>query len=256
MTAYHGGKYKTGEHIAEFIVDYVEKIQKKTGLKIKGYCEPFCGMLGVYRHIPALFEERGYDDLEYLAGDANESVILMWKAVQKGWKPPKTCSERTYNKLRYDPNPSAEKGYCCHQFSFGGIFCGGYACKYGRSTDATITSNRVIDIADELYDVKFYSGPYDMFSNLKGYIIYCDPPYADTRCHYKKSNGISLNQFDSVNFWKWAEQMSQFNIVFVSEYKAPKTFKNILSQKHTGGYKIKQENRTYTGNEKLFLSKI
>ena len=32
-------------------------------------CEPFCGMLGVYQHIPSLFDEEGLANLKYLAGD-------------------------------------------------------------------------------------------------------------------------------------------------------------------------------------------
>jgi hypothetical protein len=73
MTAYHGGKQRIGKQLAEVIVD--ESIE----------------MLGVYRHIPELFEEEGFEDLQYLAGDANESVVLMWRAAQKGWRPPAQC---------------------------------------------------------------------------------------------------------------------------------------------------------------------
>jgi hypothetical protein len=77
-------------------------------------------MLGVYKHIPELFEEEGYDDLKYLAGDGNGSVIKMWKAAQKGWKPPNTCSEKKFFDLKYSNADSAEKGYIGHQYSFGG----------------------------------------------------------------------------------------------------------------------------------------
>lgn len=252
MTAYHGGKNRTGENIANCITEQVLKIQKKTGIKIKGYCEPFCGMLGVYRHIPTLFEDNGINDIEYVAGDTNESVILMWKAAQKGWKPPKTCSERTYNRLKNNPNPSAEKGFCCHQFSFGGEYCGSYACNYGKSKDATTASNRVIDIADELYDVKFYQGQYDMFSNLKGFVLYCDPPYSNSKSLYKTEEKTAL-QFDTNKFWKWVEEMAKHNIVFVSEYKAPKGFKCILKQKHLGQQVYNNKKYTFDRNEKLFI---
>lgn len=253
MTAYHGGKYRTGENIAKVITDYTLNIQTKTGIKIKGYCEPFCGMLGVYRHIPALFEEKGYHDLEYLAGDTNESVIMMWKEAQKGWKPPKTCSERTYNKLKNDSSPSAIKGFCCHQFSFGGEYCGSYACNYGKSKDASTAANRVIEIADELYDVEFHAGQYQMFSKLKGFVIYCDPPYSNAKSLYKTEDRSAM-QFDSKIFWKWAKDMSKDNIVFVSEYQAPNGFRCVLEQKHHGQQVYKNKKYTFDRNEKLFLT--
>ncbi len=76
MTAYHGGKQRLGKKLAEIIVDTSLDIVEDENWEIKGYCEPFCGMLGVYRHIPDFFEEECYD-LKYLAGDANGSVIKM-----------------------------------------------------------------------------------------------------------------------------------------------------------------------------------
>lgn len=42
-----------------------------------GYLEPFCGILGVYQHIPRLFQD--HPSLKYRAGDINESVIKIWK---------------------------------------------------------------------------------------------------------------------------------------------------------------------------------
>ena len=52
MTSYHGGKQKIGKKIANIIYEESILIEEETGFKIKGYCEPFCGMLGVYQHIP------------------------------------------------------------------------------------------------------------------------------------------------------------------------------------------------------------
>jgi hypothetical protein len=104
MTSYHGGKQRLGKQLAEIIVDTSLDIAEEEDFDIVGYCEPFCGMLGVYRHIPEFFEEESYDNLTYLAGDGNGSVIKMWKAAQNGWKPPTICSEKTYNKLKNSPD--------------------------------------------------------------------------------------------------------------------------------------------------------
>ena len=52
MTLYAGGKKRIGEEIANVIYD----ISNESNFKIKGYCEPFCGMMGVYQHIPELWK--------------------------------------------------------------------------------------------------------------------------------------------------------------------------------------------------------
>ena len=85
MASYHGGKKRIGKELANIIVD--ETIIEDEGWDLKGYCEPFCGMLGVYQHIPELFEDEGLK-LKYKAGDTNKSVIMMLNEAKKGWKPP------------------------------------------------------------------------------------------------------------------------------------------------------------------------
>jgi DNA adenine methylase len=243
MTAYHGGKQRLGKQLAEIIVDTSLDIAEEEEFDIVGYCEPFCGMLGVYRHIPELFEEEGYDDLTYLAGDTNGSVIKMWQAAQKGWKPPTTCSEKKYNDLRTAPD-SALKGFIGHQCSFGGQYFNGYSKKYDSSKSPKKASERVIDISSKLIDVKFYNDDYHHFSNLKNFVIYCDPPYDNTISRYDKA-------FESSKFFEWCKKMSKHNIVYISEYKAPMGFKCI--------YKSKKVNKSCDGYtkcsnyEKLFL---
>ena len=49
MTSYHGGKQRIGKVLAEIIYKTSIALEDKD-LKIRGYCEPFCGMLGMYRH--------------------------------------------------------------------------------------------------------------------------------------------------------------------------------------------------------------
>ena len=86
MCSCHGGKKRIGKELASRIVDETMDIVGEDEFEIKGYCEPFCGMLGVYQYIPELFEEEGLK-LKYKAGDTNKSVIMMWNEAQKGWEP-------------------------------------------------------------------------------------------------------------------------------------------------------------------------
>lgn len=242
MTAYHGGKQRIGKEIAQVIYETSLYIEDDEDFEIQGYCEPFCGMLGVYQHIPSLFKDHK-PKLKYKAGDINKSVILMWKAAQRGWKPPNKCTEERYENLRYDGKDSAEKGFIGHQCSFGGVYFSSFASNYGKNIDQKNASDKVQRIAKEVKHTKFSYGDYKQFSNLKGYVIYCDPPYSKTVRRYKET-------FDNNNFWQWCETMAENNIVFVSEYKAPKGVKKIWSKYiRSGGYKGKSN----SGSENLFV---
>lgn len=230
MTSYHGGKQRIGRKIAEHI-HFISIILEERGYKqIKGYCEPFCGMLGVYRHIPMLFSDHK-PNLSYKAGDMNESVIMMWQSAQKGWKPPTTCTEKEYNRLKNSKN-SALRCYIGHQYSFGGQYFNGYAPKYGKTKDSSRASNTIQKISLELSNAEFTIGNYTQFSKLTGFIIYCDPPYEDTVCRYYKTKPYETVGFNSEQFWAWCRNMGKNNIIFISSYKAPKDFKLIMSSTH------------------------
>ena len=227
MTAYHGGKQRIGKQLAEIIVDESIDIAEEEGFEIKGYCEPFCGMLGVYRHIPELFEEEGFDDLNYLAGDFNTSVIKMWKSAQKGWKPPYKASKEEYENLKKTYRSSARRGFVGHACSYGGIYLSSYQASKCKSLPHA--SQTVKRIAEDLHDVKFTAGDYTFFSNLKGYVIYCDPPYTNDKGKNNSyyDEGKKLLRFNHLKFWEWCDRVSEHNLVFVTEFKAPKGTKLI-----------------------------
>jgi hypothetical protein len=188
-------------------------------------------MLGVYQYAPALFENQGLTNLTYKAGDTNGSVVKMWKAAQNGWKPPTTCSQNEYERLHKKTKSDASKGFIGHQFSFGGKYFQGYSGRM-KGTEA---SKRVSNISKELYDVKFTPGSYEQFSRLKGYVIYCDPPYARYNKYYDEERHEL--KFDTRKFLDWCKRMNEHNIVFVSEYRVPsKDFTQIYRQKHSSNH--------------------
>lgn len=202
MTAYHGGKQKIGKNIAKII----SEISKDSEIKIEGYCEPFCGMLGVYQHIPLYFK-----NINYLAGDRNKDVIEMWKKVIEGnWIPPKeTLTKHQYLELKYTNDRHHLRGFYGSLQSFRGIFFGSYFPHDKKKIENA--SENIQKISKELKDVKFYHGDYKQFSDLKNNVIYCDPPYSNTQQHYNGS-------FDSDEFLEWCKFMSQNNVIIVSEY--------------------------------------
>ena len=180
-------------------------------------------MLGVYQHIPELFEN---NKLKYKAGDQNKSVILMWKKAQKGWSPStKITTETQFMKMRGVGKPSARKGFVGHFYGYSGQYFQPFKNRSVSTLKNTIT--KIDTIAKKLKKVLFSSGSYTLYSNLSDYVIYCDPPY-QVQSHYYDENRKMLS-FDNDEFWEWCRVMSKKNIVFVSEYKAPQDFEKIYS---------------------------
>ena len=85
---------------------------------------------------------------------------------------------------------------------------------------------------------------------IKGYVIYCDIPY-------KGTTKYSVNSFPYDDFYKWAYEMAENNIVLISEYSMPETFKCIW-EKET---KVNFDSNRRSGDksnkrvEKLFVCK-
>jgi site-specific DNA-adenine methylase len=224
MTSYHGGKQKIGADIAQMIYEVSSQVEEQSGIKFKGYVEPFCGMLGVYQHIPDLFNDHT-PRLKYRAGDINESVIKMWKALQEGWKPPTKCSEKRFYQLKGNGKSSAEKGFIGHACGYRST----YFSTFFDRVDLKKVSVNILKVTQKIKKIKFNTGSYDEYSQLSGYIIYCDPPY------FKGSKYLDeygkIRKFDYESFYAWVEKMAQRNLVFISEraklpYKLIGSFNN------------------------------
>jgi site-specific DNA-adenine methylase len=225
--AFHGGKQRTGEEIADVVHEISVNIEEDEGFQIKGYCEPFCGMLGVYKHIPELFEGHK-PKLRYKAGDANASLIAMWQAAKKGWKPPiRKIKIGEFERLAGNGKVSREKGYIGHLYGYRGKYFQPFEHRTTKAMRIR-SSEGVHTIGEDLRTVSFTSGFYTQFSRLRGYVIYCDPPYAVQSYYYDEYG--TRRVFDRDAFWEWCRRMSENNIVFVSEYSMPKDFEEVWSK--------------------------
>lgn len=240
-TAFHGGKQKQGKKIAQAIYNVIYE----HGFDPKGYAEPFTGMCGVYHHIPSLLG----NDIEYKAGDISESVIAMWNKAQKGWSPPSHCSEEEYNKLKAEGKTSALRGFIGHACAFGGQYFGTFNKSRENTAHLASQSKNVKEIAAELKNTTFTHGSYEQFSDLEGYVIYCDPPYTNTENRYydEKRN---RRGFDYAKFLKWCDMMSQKNYVFMTEYTPPPNFEVVWASRSGPN---KHRGRSSKGSECLFL---
>lgn len=221
---YHGGKARIGQYIAQAIVEETIKV----GFIPIGYCEPFCGMLGVYRHIPDLFELHQLKLNNYVASDLSESLILMWIAAQKGWKPPtKLITREKFYKLKKSRASSALKGYLGHFYAFMGKY---FVTFDNRKTqnEANRQSVKITNLGLKLKRVNFTAGDYKTQSDLKQFVIYLDEPYQEQSRYYQEG-GQRQPSFDHEEFWQWCRTMSRENLLFISAYSAPDDFVEVFA---------------------------
>lgn len=88
---YLGGKHRLAKAISEVILSDTDNRE--------GYIEPLVGAGSVLLRMAPHFQD-------VCAGDAHRDLIMMYKALQRGWKPPTEVSEELYQSLRLD-YPSA-----------------------------------------------------------------------------------------------------------------------------------------------------
>lgn len=223
-TRYHGGKQRIGKEIALVMHEYTKN------KNYIGYIEPFCGMLGVYQYVLQKFKNK---KMKFYANDVHRGVVLMWRKARDNsdWIPPNYITEDEYLEWKKDKKDSADRTFIGFQYAYGGQWFGTYSirCEKKKSNDQGTAGKRVMAIGKLLKknNVKIHNRDYRQLRNLKGFIIYCDPPYDRSQCHFSKG------KFNSDEFWNWAREMSKNNIVFVSNYSAPDDFKCIWTKTTT-----------------------
>lgn len=229
---YLGSKNKISKEIAPII----QKCINDNGVDF--YLEPFIGGANMIDKIKCKHR---------IGCDIHKELIALLEYASAGNQLPQTITEQEYirvkdNKERFYPWRVGLVGFCA---TFGAKYFGGYA----RGNDTRDRTNEAIRNLSKqipnLKNVTFLNKSYlDLKrENIKNFVIYCDPPYANTT-EYKHGD------FDSNKFWDWVRDISKDNFVFISEYNAPDDFECIWSKEVTTSLKVKEhENRT----EKLFI---
>ena len=224
---YLGGKSKTRKQISAFL----ESVRKPN----QTYFEPFCGGCHITQEVTA----------KRIAGDGNDALITMYKALQQGWIPPQSVTEELYAKYKSNPDANdpatAFIGIGC---SFGGKWFGGYARQKGYDF-AVGGTNAIMRQLPKIRDVEFLYGTYCEHSP-QNMLVYCDPPYQGTT-QYGAFSG-----FDTNLFWQTMREWSKNNTVVVSEYKAPKDFSCVL-EIPTKTIIRDAENKPLQSVERLFM---
>lgn len=202
---YLGGKWRLRREIAALID---AEVQRNGGL----VWEPFCGSLAVTCSVKAR---------PLVAADACLPLITLYRAIQDGWKPPDTLTEKEYEQVRAVRDPldplTAFAGFGC---SFGGKWFGGYARGAHGRNYAAAAARSLKKKFETLGGVAFHHRAYDAIDPPFGAVVYCDPPYAGTVGYTAVDGG----RFDHRAFWDTVRRWNRFATVLVSAFVAPGDF--------------------------------
>lgn len=242
---YQGSKNKIAKYIVPIIQKYIDDNNITT------YIEPFCGGLNIIDKIKCK---------NRIASDYNEDLIALLKYIQQDNNlsiAPEECSFEHYSDVRENKKQGTNKyskeytaliGYCA---SYGGrYFDGGYGrdSKGGRS----IYTERLKNLKEQaplLNNIHLFCRDYKDYLNfdIKNAPFYLDPPYKDTK-QYSKQN------IDYDEFYDFCKELSENNIVIISEYNMSDDFECIWQKERI----ILQKSDRVTGDkaiEKLFIYK-
>lgn len=230
---YMGSKSKIADYIVPIIQSHIAISGSRT------YIEPFCGGCNVIDKIKAN---------NRIAADKNEYLIALFRHLQSGGKLPDAVSKEEYNKVRAAPGafPEWYVGAIGFLASFGGrFFDGGYA---GTANSRNYCQEAKENILKQIHQggisgIDFMAKDYQEF-NPKGCVVYCDPPYENTK-GYKSAKGFRQSEF-----WQLMREWSRNNVVLISEQKAPEDFVAVWEKEVDYTIKAKENCRAI---EKLFV---
>lgn len=224
---YLGGKQRLGKHLSPVLHELFEKYNETHKKKLTTYLDPFCGSLGVLKHMTDL-------PVPILASDYHPDLISMWQGVQdNSLQFPESVSEEEYLEAKQLPSPNPLKGFIGFGMAFGGRFFASFSQKYlnGKKEDFCKEMRNSLNRTRPLIqNVKFECKDYRKLKP-KNCFIYCDPPYAYSKYPIKYRRDVrDYDEFNNEEFWDIMRQWSKNNLVIISEVKAPADFEEIWSQ--------------------------
>lgn len=240
---YMGSKSRIKKRILPIIQNYIDKNN------VSVYVEPFVGGANVID---------GIDCKKRIGCDYNKYLIALLKRVRDDLPLLDEVPRELYNEVRANKDSGKYEDWFVGNVGFlasynGRWFDGGYA-KSGY--EKTKNGERLRDYYQEskrnilkqsklLKDIDFHHMDY-MDLNISDAVIYCDPPYEDTK---KYANSQSFNH---KQFWDTVRKWSETNVVIVSEENAPDDFECIWQQEVSRSIKATDKTKSV---EKLFTHK-
>ena len=213
MCTYTGGKARIGKKIFDAIVAYELELNGNNNCP---YMEPFVGMGGV------LFHFAKNQSREIIACDYQKCIISFWQEIQAGWLPC-AISKEQYDIIKKSDKHDAEYAFAAYGCSFMGAIWKMYYPDFMERAIKRIHKKNYKTIMERVFFLDHRSY---IEHNPKGMLIYCDPPYSNSKFDIRVSN---LYDFDYSVFWETMRKWSTKNIVIISERSAPDDFKSIYS---------------------------
>lgn len=245
---YFGSKSRICKYIVPIIQSAIDDSYTQM------YIEPFCGGLNVIDKISCKTK---------IASDINEYLISLFGYVKWGGQLPDTVDKATYDEARR----MWYSGSVPQDYPHWKIGCFGWLCSFsgrgfdgGRSYQGTekkadgtiITRNYYQERRRNLYkqfqqplcrDVLLTAKDYREYSGIRNAVIYCDPPYKNTKQFANSRN------FDYDVFWNTMREWSRSNLVLISELEAPNDFDCIWQHEVSRSIKAKNKSKVV---ERLF----
>lgn len=237
---YLGSKNRIAKELKPVIESYINA-------NTTHYIEPFVGGANMIDKI---------DFGRKVGSDINPYLIALLQYAQDLTNDlPVTISEDEYNavkanKVAYDDWYVGLVGFCA---TFGTKFFAGYArgFKNDKVTPRDVPSEAIRNIQRQraqLRGIIFNCSDYTAYSDVRGAVIYCDPPYRGTTKY--KTGG-----FDYEAFYDWCVKMAEHNTVLISEYVMPSDrFECVWEKEHSVNLSANR-NAKSTRIERLFIVK-
>ena len=241
---YMGSKSRIAKYIVPIIQKYIDENNIDT------YYEPFVGGANIIDKIQCKNK---------IGNDKNKYLIALLKHVQDNKPLYDSVTKELYDKARIAFNSGNTSNF--EDWQIGNIgfiasyngrwFDGGYA-KPGY--EKTKRGERYRDYYQEakanllaqapnLQKIVFTAYDYKRIVPANC-LIYCDPPYANTKQY------ANATTFDYDDFWDTMRTWSRTNIVLISEQYAPDDFKCIWEQEVSRSIKAADKSKSV---EKLFI---
>lgn len=214
--------------IAKFILPIIQ--QRMDDYNLHTYVEPFVGGANMIDKV-VCEKKIGCDKQKYL--------IALYENLHRICELPEFITKEHYAEVRNSFNNNTNefedwyKGAVGFLASYNGrFFDGGYAgivnTKAGTIRNYYAEAKRNLENQiKNLEGIVWKQGDYRATcSDLVDCLIYCDPPYKNT-----KQYGTSAD-FNHDEFWDWCREMSERNIVLISEHVARDDFDCIWEMPH------------------------
>lgn len=212
---YTGSKNRLSKHLKPIIESYITE-------DTVGYIEPFVGGANMIDKIQCSNK---------IGCDIHKELIALLNKIKDDINDiPSIITRDEYNKVKNNKDKYEDWyvgfiGFCC---TFSGKYFQGYAKTNDKRNRQEEMIRNIKKQAPNLKNIKFINCSFlDLPKDkIKGYVIYCDPPYL---CNVKYGH---TKDFPYEEFYQWCRDMSIYNTVLISEYNMPEDF-TCIWQKET-----------------------